>query len=409
MKLLSLARYFNFATRPHIHIMNSQCPQMHFIGKEQLHGFENRLTPDIYPADFGWTVNWDKPEERQEWYHNMSSVMQAGVAVRTNQLDYDEEVIYKSTQYLYDHVRTGADRRPFFLTVSMTHPHDPYAISKSYWDRYEGVDIPLPKVNIKQEDQDSHSTRLIKAIDLWDNPVPEEAVRRARRAYFGACSYVDDQVGKLVNVLKECQLDQNTIIVFASDHGDMLGERSMWYKMSWFENSSRVPLVINYPAGYAPRRVPESVSTLDLLPTLVEMAGGRVDETLALDGRSLYPALFGKPVADEVIGEYMGEGTVSPVVMIRRGRYKYNFCLADAPQLFDLEADPLELTNLAEDPNHAQLAAEFAAEVVRRWDLNKVNKQVVRSQRQRRVCWSALQRGKFEPWDFQAREDSSQR
>jgi len=68
---------------------------MHFIGKEQHHGFENRLTPDIYPADFGWTPNWDKPDVRQEWYHNMSSVLQAGVAVRTNQLDYDEEVIYK--------------------------------------------------------------------------------------------------------------------------------------------------------------------------------------------------------------------------------------------------------------------------------------------------------------------------
>ena len=69
--------------------------KMHYIGKEQHHGFEQRLTPDIYPADFGWTVNWDKPDERQEWYHNMSSVLQAGPAVRTNQLDYDEEVIYK--------------------------------------------------------------------------------------------------------------------------------------------------------------------------------------------------------------------------------------------------------------------------------------------------------------------------
>jgi choline-sulfatase len=69
--------------------------KMHYVGKEQHHGFEQRLTSDIYPADFGWTVNWDKPEERQEWYHNMSSVLQAGVAVRTNQLDYDEEVIYK--------------------------------------------------------------------------------------------------------------------------------------------------------------------------------------------------------------------------------------------------------------------------------------------------------------------------
>jgi choline-sulfatase len=69
--------------------------KMHYVGKEQHHGFEHRLTSDIYPADFGWTVNWEKPDERQEWYHNMSSVLQAGPAVRTNQMDYDEEVIYK--------------------------------------------------------------------------------------------------------------------------------------------------------------------------------------------------------------------------------------------------------------------------------------------------------------------------
>src|ERR1700753_680931 len=200
---------------------------MHYCGKEQHHGFEQRLTSDIYPADFGWSVNWDKPDERQEWYHNMSSVLQAGPAARTNQLDYDEEVVYKSTQYIYDHVRQGGKKRPFFLTVSMTHPHDPYAISKSYWDRYDGVEIPLPKVDIKQDEQDPHSTRLLKAIDLWNNPVPEEALIRARRAYFGACSYVDDQIGRLLGALKDCDLDRDTIVIFCSDHGDMLGERGL--------------------------------------------------------------------------------------------------------------------------------------------------------------------------------------
>lgn len=89
----------------------------------------------------------------------------------------------------------------------------------------------MPKVNIKQSQQDSHSKRLLKCIDLWDNSIPEEAIRRARRAYFGACTYVDNQVGKLMKILKECKLDKNTIIVFSGDHGDMLGERSLWYKM----------------------------------------------------------------------------------------------------------------------------------------------------------------------------------
>jgi choline-sulfatase len=90
--------------------------KMHFIG-DQLHGYETRLTSDIYPGDFGWAVNWDDPERRLEWYHNASSILQAGTCVRSNQLDYDEEVMYKSQQFLYNHIREGPDKRPFCMTV----------------------------------------------------------------------------------------------------------------------------------------------------------------------------------------------------------------------------------------------------------------------------------------------------
>ena len=90
--------------------------KMHFVG-EQLHGYETRLTSDIYPGDFGWAVNWDNPNTRLEWYHNASSILQAGVCVRSNQLDYDEEVMYRSTQFLYDYVREAPGKRPFCLTV----------------------------------------------------------------------------------------------------------------------------------------------------------------------------------------------------------------------------------------------------------------------------------------------------
>lgn len=91
--------------------------KMHFVG-DQLHGYETRLTSDIYPGDFGWAVDWDNPETRLEWYHNASSIKQAGVCVRSNQLDYDEEVMFKSTQFLYDQVRKSDDR-PFCLTVRL--------------------------------------------------------------------------------------------------------------------------------------------------------------------------------------------------------------------------------------------------------------------------------------------------
>lgn len=273
-------------------------------------------------------------------------------------------------------------------------------MTQDYWDQYEDVAIPLPKINIAREDQDPHSQRLMKTVDLWNNPIPDEAAIRARRAYFGACTFVDDQVGKLRKLLKDCHLDEDTVIVFSGDHGDMLGERGLWYKMSWFENSARVPMIIHYPSKFEPKRVTESVSTMDLLPTFVDLAGGDASAILPIDGVSLHDYLVSdKPGKDEVFGEYMGEGTITPVMMIRRGAWKYTTSLADPPQLFNLVEDPEELNNLAtsSEPEHAQVLSAFKAEANKKWDLQKIHGNVLSAQRQRQLCWGALQIGRCSP------------
>ncbi|CAF3669315.1 unnamed protein product [Adineta steineri] len=387
--------------------------KMHFVGGDQLHGYEERLTSDIYPADYGWTVNWDLSDVRQDWYHNMSSVLDAGHCVRTNQIDFDEEVMYKAQQYLYDHVRKSVDpnqKQPFCLTVSLTHPHDPYTTPKHFWDMYKDEDIPLPTINIKQEEQDPHSTRLMKVIDIWDNPMSEEAIRRARRAYYGNCSYVDANVGKLLQVLKECDLADDTIVIFSGDHGDFLGERGLWYKMSFLEPSARVPLLVYAPKYFSPHRVQESISTVDLFPTLVHLAGGQLQTDLDIDGRSLLPHLTdAKNKHDEVIGEYMAEGTLAPLMMIRRGIYKFIYCSIDPPQLFNIKDDPDEMNNLAQKPSpeHAQILRQFIKEAEQRWDIPSITAQVLRSQRQRRFTDAALRIGQWKPWDHQPFKDAS--
>ncbi|KAK4245362.1 alkaline-phosphatase-like protein [Corynascus novoguineensis] len=389
--------------------------KMHFVG-DQLHGYETRLTSDIYPGDYGWAVNWDEPDTRLEWYHNASSILQAGVCVRSNQLDYDEEVMYRSTQFLYDHVREGPGARPFSLTVSLTHPHDPYTIEQKYWDLYEDVDIELPKVKIPKEEQDPHSKRLLKVCDLWDNEFTDEQIKRARRAYYGAVSYVDDCVGKLLDVLKKCRLDENTIVVFSGDHGDMLGERGLWYKMSYFESSVRVPLLISYPSQFTPHRVKANVSTLDILPTMCDLVGTKPASFLPMDGVSLLPHLEDRPGGhDEVYAEYTGEGTVRPLMMIRRGKWKYITCPADGSQLYDLEADPLELVDLARngaaaaDEKTRRILEGFEAEAHAKWDFDAITRQVFESQRKRRLVWGALTRGKFTSWDYDPIDDGREK
>ena len=381
--------------------------KMHFCGPDQLHGYEERLTSDIYPADYGWAVNWDEPEVRPSWYHNMASVLQAGPCVRSNQLDFDEEVMFRARQYLYDHVR-NTPAQPFCLTVSMTHPHDPYTISEEFWGLYQDAEVRLPRVELAQDQQDLHSQRLLKVIDLWGKTLPAEAIRRARRAYFGACSYIDANIGKLVRTLAECGLADNTIIVFSGDHGDMLGERGLWYKMHWFEMAARVPLVVHAPQAFAARRVTASVSTIDLLPTLVELAGGLIEPGLALDGRSLVPHLQGSLGHDEVIGEYMAEGSTTPLLMIRRGPYKFIYSSEDPALLFNLASDPDELDNLARQPAHQSLVKGFLDEVARRWDLPALHQRVLASQRQRRFVAGALSRGRRTGWDHQPLVDAGQ-
>lgn len=381
--------------------------KMHFCGPDQLHGYEERLTSDIYPADYGWAVNWDEPDVRPSWYHNMASVLQAGPCVRTNQLDFDEEVVFKAQQYLYDHVRDGAGR-PFCLTVSMTHPHDPYTITRPFWDLYRDEDIPMPANVPRQDELDAHSQRLLKVYDLWDKPLPNEKIRDARRAYFGACSYIDHNVGRLMQTLEDCGLADDTIVVFSGDHGDMLGERGLWYKMHWFEMSARVPLLVWAPGEFQARRVSASVSTADLLPTLVELAGGELDQGLPLDGRSLVGHLDGTGAHDEVFGEYMAEGTNSPVMMIRRGDYKFIYSEADPCLLYNVRQDPHEREDLSGSAEHQALFNTFVAEARAKWNIPAIHQQVLASQRRRRFVAQALTQGKLKSWDHQPLVDASQ-
>ena len=382
--------------------------KMHFCGPDQLHGFEERLTTDIYPADFGWTPDWTRFEERPGWYHTADSITQAGSCKRTNQIDFDDEVVFAARQKLFDIAR-GKDRRPFCLVVSMTHPHDPYVIPEQYWNRYRDGQIELPRVRMAPGQEDPHSRRLRHVCGLTLATITEAQVLAARRAYFGAVSYVDDQVGALIATLQQAGLDGNTIVVLLADHGDMLGERGLWFKMSFFEPACRIPLIVHAPRRFAPRRVAGPASLLDLLPTLAELGhpGRRPDYAAPPDGRSLVPALEGRDAPGEVIGEYLAEGAIAPIVMIRRGRHKFVHSPADPDQLYDLVADPDELVNLAAEGAQAGLVEGFRAEVARRWSIPALHEAVLASQRRRHLVYSALRQGRYAPWDFQPLKDAS--
>ena len=371
--------------------------KMHFVGPDQLHGFEQRLTTDVYPADLEWTPDWRLgPEERLPWYHTMESVLEPGVCTASMQMDYDAEVAHRAVRKLHDLAR-GTGEQPFFLCVSFTHPHDPWELHRSYWDRYDPDAIDLPAVGtIPRAEADPHSLRLRAMVGI-DAAAPTDAqVRRARHGYFAGISFLDDRIDTVLGALAETGLAEDTIVVFTADHGELLGERGLWYKMAFFEPAARVPLIVRAPGARA-ARVPTPVSQLDLAPTLLELCG--VEPAGGVDGRSLAPALAGDalPPAD-VPAEYLAEGVTAPAVMLRRGRHKYVRCGYDPELLFDVEADPHELENRAAADTEA--CAKLRAAVDARWDLAALEAEVLHSQAERRIVVAAQRVGRPPRWSF---------
>ena len=381
--------------------------KMHFVGPDQMHGFEERLTTDIYPADFGWTPDYRKPGERIDWwYHNLGSVTGAGVAEITNQMEYDDEVAFQAVQKLYDLAR-ARDARPWCLTVSFTHPHDPYVARKKYWDLYEDCDHLLPEVPaLPYEDHDPHSQRIFDANDWQSFDICEDDIRRSRRAYFANISYLDDKIGEIFEALEATR--QEAIIVFTADHGDMLGERGLWFKMSFREGSARVPLMIAAPE-MAPGRIDTPVSLLDVAPTLAALAGTSPDDvTPWSDGVDLAPVAAGES-RGPVPMEYAAEASATPLVALVDGGYKLTRCARDPDQLFHLATDPGERFDRADDPEHAKAYGVLSQAADARWDLDRFDAEIRDSQARRHLVYEALRSGAYTPWDHQPHRPASQR
>ncbi len=387
--------------------------KMHFVGPDQKHGFQDRVTTDIYPADFAWTPDWEAHDERiDKWYHNMQTVKESGVAQATYQIDYDDEVGFAANRWLFDEGRRKAsgDTAPFALVASFIHPHDPYVARPEWWNLYSDDDVDMPDFVPSLDEQDAFSKRLMDGIEASYKPLTDEEMIRARRAYLANVSFFDSKIGELVQTLEDIGELHNTIVIVTADHGDMLGERGLWYKMNFFEHSARVPLVMAGP-GVVQGSAANACSLVDMLPTLIDIGGG--DESLVgepVDGRSLMPLARGDtdPV-DEAIGEYCAEMTPYPVVMIRRGPLKYVHCDIDPPQMYDVVADPGERVNLATHPDYANAAKAFATEVAERWDGEALRAKVIATQKSRRALHAAMEAGAGEHWDYNPPSDASQK
>lgn len=358
--------------------------KMHFVGADQLHGFDERLTADIYPASFQWTGDWN--ETAQNHSNDARSFTLAGPVTRNVQIDYDDEVLHRARRKLFDLARgIGVDDdQPWHMTVSFTHPHDPYQCDHEHWNRYAADEIDMPTVGPLDE-QDPYSLRLLHEYGLDEFELTDDQVRRARHGYYGSISYVDDLVGSLLDTLRASGLEEHTMVIFSTDHGDMMGERGLWYKRSFFEGSSRIPLMVSWPGTLTGGRSGANASLVDLLPTMLEAAQNTVTPVDPLAGRSLMAELQApsRDMSGVVYGENLSEGAMSPVLMVKRDALKYVWSAQDPPQLFDLVAEPHELTNLADHPGYVDAQRQLDKLIHEQWDTEVLTVDVLASQRRR--------------------------
>ncbi|MEM8652563.1 MAG: choline-sulfatase [Pseudomonadota bacterium] len=361
--------------------------KMHFVGPDQFHGYNKRHTTEIYPANYAWTVDWSKGREYRPTNLTMAPIIESGPAIRTMQMDYDDEVAYHGTQALYDLAR-AQDRQPFMLTVSFTSPHSPFVISHEYWDRYNHDDIESPSVPpLNLSEMDHLSRNLHYCQGRHEFTVTDEHRRMARHGYYGMISYIDDKVGQLMKTLRETGLAENTIVILTSDHGEMMGERGMWFKQHFFEWACSVPFIVYAPEKFKPARIKQNISLIDLMPTLLDLAENKPYDAYAapIDGKSLVPALAGdvSMMTDTVISEFAADGSTGPSRMVKQGNMKLMWLEGEDTLLYNVENDPNETNNLADDPVHAEERKKLEAILFENWNPDNLRDSIRQSQKQR--------------------------
>jgi choline-sulfatase len=418
--------------------------KMHFVGPDQLHGFRCRLTTDIYAEEFNMLDNrapWSIARDPAAFDPERGLGRHAGNYVGSNvhvgrwhhHLSYDEEAHFRALGYLRAQgaVKALAEQRwsrplgpgapgpgspapagsgqpgaqPWFLCVSYHHPHEPFWPPQDVWDLYEGAEIETPAY---PEDMDARYS----AMDRWLNANhgvrhfqeelrSKESLYRVRRAYYALVTYIDRKVGELIAVLKEHGLWDNTVVVFSSDHGDMLGEKSMVQKRIFYDWSCRVPLLVRFPGdAHAGTTVAEPVNLIDLLPTYLDLAGVPDDERLPMDGQSLMGLIDGTDRAPRTtFAEMHVEDNPVLCFMVRRGRFKLNLMVGVDAQLFDLQADPDEWHNLIGQPEYAAVERELRAAIAERFDGDAIETDVRRSLAARRLIRQAMRRNRT-LWDY---------
>lgn len=295
---------------------------------------------------------------------------------------YDRDITARAQIWLREEAKRHADK-PWVLFVSLVCPHFPLTAPPEHFYRYYDQDLPLPKLyeqgHEKQHPYIEDYRRSFAYNEFFEN---REMVKRAQAGYLGLCSFLDENVGKILSALDASGLSDTTRVVYTSDHGDNVGARGLWGKSTMYEESVGVPLVVAGPDIPAGVTIDTPVNLLDLYPFIMDCAGEHDEKTVtpAHPGGDLFKIVANGDADRVVFSEYHGMGSKTAAYMIRKGHHKLVYYSDYPPQLFDLAEDPEELNDLAADANARPILEELTAELLKVCDPHATDREAKHKQ-----------------------------
>lgn len=320
--------------------------KLHFRSPNDDNGFTNEIEPMHVVGEIGDPTSGIR--DGSVTRNSRGGIDESGAGETTYQ-QYDIRNADNAIQWLVDHQH---DDKPWVLFLSFVTPHPPFLSPEETYNLYPHDNIEMPP-QWREEDWEQHPAfQYMRRFFTYNEPFAEATIRQLHAAYYGICTFLDSQIGRVLDTLEECHLTQTTRIMYSSDHGEHLGARGIYGKFTMYEEASAIPFILSGPDVPVGKVVHTPISLIDCYPTVLEAVGCPLnDDDRSRAGESLWTIA---QVADQnrsIFAEYHAIASQNAFYMIRDMKYKFVYYV-DAPnQLFDLDNDPKELTNLAENPD----------------------------------------------------------
>ena len=326
--------------------------KLHYRSTQDANGFDTEIMPLHVKDGIGWARGL-LGRDGSSWDGTAHFAEEIGPGLCDYNL-YDMKVSEAACQWLRREA-PKASQKPWVLCASFVSPHYPLVVPQHYFDLYPLSEIEPPRLNSSSELSNHPVLKAMRDYLNYDDFFDTESRQVAKASYLGLCSFLDSHVGALIEALHDSGQYDDTLIIYTSDHGEMAGNHGMWTKCVMYEESAGIPLILSGPGVSKGEVISTQASLVDIHPTILQATGlGLSSNDLDLPGYSLLDLVAGESPDRLVLSEYHDGGSITGMFMIRKNQYKYVYYPGYQPQLYDLEKDPYESTDLGTDIAYRQ-------------------------------------------------------